>query len=102
MQRYDVCMPIEISSWKEYENRIQAATSTEALDALEQELFGRKSGALTLALKKLSGASPEVLREKGRALNEAKKSLTQALTDRRMELSQSATSTLSQTDPIDI
>ena len=35
-------------------------------------------------------------------MNEAKKSLTQALADRRMQLSQSATSTLSQTDPIDI
>ncbi|MBI3332444.1 phenylalanine--tRNA ligase subunit alpha, partial [Candidatus Peregrinibacteria bacterium] len=89
-------------NWKEYEGRIQSAKSPSELEALEQELFGRKHGAMTLALKELSGATPDVLREKGKLLNEAKKSLTLALIERRRDLAQSFGSTLGQTDPIDI
>lgn len=90
------------SNWKKYEERIKAAKSGSELDALDQELFGRKHGTMTLALQELKGATPEVLREKGRALNESKRMLTEALIEQRMKLEGAQSGTLAKDDPLDV
>jgi len=89
-------------SWTEYEKRIQAASSVTELDAIEQELFGRKHGVLTLAIKELQGASEEILRDRARILNQAKQRLLEALSKRRMELSSAQHDRLAKEDPIDV
>lgn len=90
------------SNWKAYEDRIKAAESNAELDAIDQELFGRKHGAMTLALQELKGATPEVLRAKGRILNEMKGKLMSELTKQRMKLEGSQSGTLAKDDPLDV
>ncbi len=92
----------ETLPWKAYEDRIKVAKSHAELDAIDQELFGRKHGAMTLALQELKGASPDVLREKGRALNESKRALTEALVSQRMKLEGAQSGTLAKDDPLDV
>ena len=92
----------ESSNWESFRDRIHKASSAEELNALEHEIFGRKAGALTLALKELAGASPEVLRENGRALNEAKKMLSDELVQKRMEMASAKLGSLAEKDPLDV
>ncbi|MEK7590807.1 MAG: phenylalanine--tRNA ligase subunit alpha [Patescibacteria group bacterium] len=95
-------MTTQQMNFDRYAERIRSAKNAEELAGVEHEIFGRKQGVLTLALKELSGASPEVLREKGRALNEAKKMLSDAVVTRRTQLTQSQLGALSENDPLDI
>ena len=98
MIRYHARMP----SWSDYEKRIQSAESADALNALEQELFGRKSGVLTLELKKLGEASPETRKSEGQALNMWKKKLDDAFVQRRQELAEKSAGSLAETDALDV
>lgn len=81
---------------------ISQAKDLAALDALEQELFGRKQGALTLAMKELGNASPEERSAKGKALNVIKQEFTELLTKRRDDLKRSALGSIAETDRIDV
>lgn len=75
---------------------------TPALDVIEQMLFGRKSGALTLALKELGTLSPEERKERGQELNALRQRLETAIADRRATLSSARLSAIAETDRIDV
>ncbi len=62
---------------------ITAAGSTAALDVLEQELFGRKSGTFTLAMKRVASVPASERRAAGGAGNRTKAVLTSILRERR-------------------
>ncbi len=82
--------------------RIGAASSPEELTALEHELFGRKHGQLTEAMKAIKGASPEEKREKGRELNQMKTALEEAIQNRYQEMEAEKLGALAKNDPLDI
>ncbi|MFA6523523.1 MAG: phenylalanine--tRNA ligase subunit alpha [Candidatus Peribacteraceae bacterium] len=81
---------------------IAAAKSPAALDDVEQQLFSRKHGLLTLALKELGSASPEERVQRGKELNILKDSFTQALADKRAELQRSALGSIAETEKLDV
>ncbi len=82
--------------------RIQAAASAAELDAIELEIFSRKHGALTLAMKDLGNLSPEARAEKGKEFNTIKTELTTALADRKNALLQATRSQVATTERIDV
>lgn len=82
--------------------RIQAAASAAELDAIELEIFSRKHGALTLAMKDLGNLSPEARAEKGKEFNAIKTELTTALADRKNALLQATRSQVATTERIDV
>jgi phenylalanyl-tRNA synthetase alpha chain len=94
-------MPLP-SPWADYLPKIQAASSVDALEALRHELFGRKAGAMTLALKDLSGLLDEERRKKGQDLNIAKKRLEEALDGRLGELNRSSLGSIAESDALDV
>ncbi len=82
--------------------RIQKATTLAELDVLEQELFGRKQGLLTVAMKELGSATPEERIAKGKELNALKQECTSLLASRRQELSLSMLGSFGETDRLDV
>jgi phenylalanyl-tRNA synthetase alpha chain len=82
--------------------RILAAASAAELDTIELEIFSRKHGALTLAMKDLGSLSPEERAEKGKEFNAIKTELTTALNDRKNALLQAARSQVATTERIDV
>lgn len=88
--------------WEDYIEKIAAAKDMKAVDALDLELFGRKQGVMTLALKELGTATPEERKTRGQALNEWKLRLGEALSRQREELLNASFSKLAETDPLDV
>jgi phenylalanyl-tRNA synthetase alpha chain len=89
-------------SLAEYESRIAAAPDAPALDALETEIFGRKQGALTLAMQALREATPEEKMKKGQELNRWKQALTAAVEARRNALKDAERASLATADRLDV
>jgi phenylalanyl-tRNA synthetase alpha chain len=89
------------SPWDSYVDRIRKADAA-TLDAVEQEIFGRKAGALTLAMKELGGKSPEERKTMGQVFNVVKLTLTAELDLRRGALSAERMTNLAQTDALDV
>lgn len=87
--------------WASYLPRIAAAHAAE-LDTLEQELFGRKSGILTMALKELGSLTPEERKHAGAALNAEKQQLDAAISNRRAELKRTERGSLADSDRLDV
>ncbi|MDD4319534.1 MAG: phenylalanine--tRNA ligase subunit alpha [Candidatus Peribacteraceae bacterium] len=81
---------------------IAAATTAAELDDLEQQLFSRKHGLLTLAMKELQEATPEEKAKKGRELNETKQSFTKLLADKRGALQRASLGSLAETEKLDV
>src|SRR3989338_3681555 len=92
----------ETVNWQSFRERIHKASSAEEVNALEHEIFGRKAGALTLALKELAGASPDVLRQKGKELNHAKNMLSEAIVEKRVSLAAAQMGSLAEKDVLDV
>ncbi len=90
------------SPWDSYVERIRAAADVPALDALEQEMFGRKAGALTLAMKEMSTKSPEERKALGQTFNTVKITITAELDVRRQSLTSAALGNLANTDALDL
>lgn len=88
--------------WDALAARIDDAADIAALDALEQELFGRKQGLLTLALKELGALAPEERRKRGEDLNARKAVLSARLEERRGALKGQERSTLASSDVLDL
>lgn len=88
--------------WPSYAKRIADSTSGNALATIEHELFGRKAGLLTIALKELGTLPPEQRRVKAVALNEAKRTLTESIELRRKTLASPSGEQLKSEDGIDI
>ena len=88
--------------WPSFTRRIAECASADALGLIEHELFGRKGGLLTLALKELGSLDGDARRTAAIELNEAKKSLTEAIEAKRKELMSPSNDALKETDGIDI
>ncbi len=88
--------------WTQYREKIASARNAAELDAVEQELFGRKAGVLTLALKGLGELAPEERRTKAESLNQAKLEMMFALDERKKELMTASRGSLLQNDQLDI
>ncbi|MSR86710.1 phenylalanine--tRNA ligase subunit alpha [Candidatus Peribacteria bacterium] len=84
------------------EAKIRSAASAAEVDALELEIFSRKHGALTLALKELATLPPAEKVKKGQELNQWKQTLTDAITARRQELSAKSMGALGSDDKLDV
>lgn len=89
-------------TWDSYKERIASAATSDALAAVEHELFGRKAGLLTVALKELGALAPDARKAKAVELNDAKKTLSEAIEERRRSLGQPSDADLAQKDAIDI
>lgn len=72
-----------MSDWKSYQDRIEAAANAADIEAVEQELFGRKSGAMTTALKGLKDVPDDQKKEAAKELNVWKKTLTEKLEEKK-------------------
>ncbi len=81
---------------------IASAKTLADLDKLEQDLFGRKHGHLTLALKELGTLQPEERTIKGKELNALKQECTALLDTRRKQLQGAALGSLAESDTIDV
>jgi phenylalanyl-tRNA synthetase alpha chain len=90
------------SPWSDYLAKIEACADDASLSAIEHELFGRKAGALTLAMNALSSLSIDEKREQGKTLNVAKRALEDAIAARRSALQGNAFGTLATDDALDV
>jgi len=88
--------------WADLEERLQKANSSEEIEVIEQEIFGRKHGALTVEMKHLQEASAAEKAERGRALNEKKKFFTSLLDEKRMALKNKSLHALAESDRLDV
>lgn len=88
--------------WQSYEKKILSATSANMLGALEQELFGRKNGLLTTALKDLKDIPEADRRNAATELNLWKKKLTEAFEKKQKELRSPSAEELATEDKIDV
>ncbi|MBM3300975.1 MAG: phenylalanine--tRNA ligase subunit alpha, partial [Deltaproteobacteria bacterium] len=88
--------------WQAFAKRIAACKAQDALDALEHELFGRKAGILTVALKDVGALDPDARRTQAALLNAAKRTLTDAIEAKRKELLSPSQDALASGDSIDI
>ncbi len=95
-------MSPDTTPWAGYDDKIRAAASLADVDALEMELFSRKHGVMTLALKELGALSPDERRAKGQEMNVAKQALAGLIDEKRAELKGGALSKLSSEDPLDV
>lgn len=88
--------------WNSYLGRIKSAGSVADLDAIEHELFGRKQGMLTTALKGLGELPEDERKKKAQELNDGKKKLTEALEAKRKELASPSNDALAEADKLDV
>jgi len=89
-------------SWQDFEQRIRDAKNAQDLSGIEHALFGRKAGAMTLALTGLRDLQPEDRKAKAQELNTWKRSLETLITERTRELSTPSASQLQTDDAIDV
>ncbi len=76
-----------MSNWSDFESNISAASTSAELDAIEHELFGRKAGLLSEALKEIKDLPAEEKKDAAMELNVWKKKLTEMIENKRKELS---------------
>jgi len=89
-------------AWSEFSKKIQKSSTLKDLEEIEQDLFGRKSGAMTLAMKELKDLTPEERRDKAKELNEQKQALVDQLEKLKDELMSTDGTMLVQSDSIDV
>ena len=82
--------------------KIEAATTLEALDVLEKEFFGRKHGSLTEELRALGNLSEEERKKRGAEVNRLKQTLEAALVARRATLEGERSQKLTEEDALDV
>lgn len=87
--------------WDGIEAKIAAAKTAAELDAVRQEVFGRKAGLLTMAMKELGALSPEEKKVKGQENNRIKMAIEEALATREREISAQAMGALAESDTLD-
>lgn len=75
-----------MSNWSEFEQRIGDAKTAKELVAIEHELFGRKAGLMTEALKGLKDVPPEQKKDAAKELNIWKKKLTEQIEEKKKSL----------------
>ncbi|MDD4286739.1 MAG: phenylalanine--tRNA ligase subunit alpha [Candidatus Peribacteraceae bacterium] len=90
------------ADWESFDARIRAAKTADELAAVEQELFGRKAGVMTLALKSLHDVAAEERKSAAAGLNAWKRTFDDLITLRRKEFSSPSDETLRTADRIDV
>ncbi len=85
-----------------YLGKISVATDVATLEALHLELYGRKAGVITLAMKDLGAMSPEERKTRGQEMNVIKKEIDEAFASREQTLSQASLSSLASSDALDL
>ena len=88
--------------WAEYEKKMQKAETLKELEEIEHELFGRKSGMMTVAMKELKNLTPEKRAEKAKELNAQKQFFISELEKLKNRLNTPSAAILQNTDSIDI
>jgi len=88
--------------WESFEERIRKATTGDELRAVELALFGRKSGAMTGAMKDLANLPEAQRKERAKELNAWKRKLSDELAVKRSTLSVPSDETLRTSDRIDV
>lgn len=73
---------------QDYLTKIEAASNLAEVEAIEQELFGRKEGVLTLAFQSLKNLDQEAKVQKAQELNATKTELTEAIEQKKLQLEQ--------------
>jgi len=89
------------SPWNGFLDRIHTAKAHDELATIEHELFGRKAGEMTVALKNLASFSDEERKKKGQELNLIKHTLETAFAERTRSLSSESLKTLASSDTLD-
>ncbi len=95
-----VCM--SLPSLDEYIGKISIVSSIEQVEAVRHELFGRKAGVMTLAMKDLAEKSPEERRTKGQELNVLKVKLEALISARLQAIATLSIDTLAEGDSLDV
>lgn len=90
------------SPWDSHLGKIESSKTAQELADTEHELFGRKAGALTLAMKDLGALSSEEKRSKGQELNTIKTELENAFKEKERELNQENMKRLESEDALDV
>ncbi|MBP9850784.1 MAG: phenylalanine--tRNA ligase subunit alpha [Candidatus Peribacteraceae bacterium] len=85
-----------------YLGKISSAADAAALEALRLELFGRKAGLLTMAMKDLGAMSPEERKARGQEMNRIKTDIDSAFSARETELAAASFSSLASADALDV
>ncbi|MFA7681874.1 MAG: phenylalanine--tRNA ligase subunit alpha [Candidatus Peribacteraceae bacterium] len=88
--------------WAEYQKRLKGVTTLGELEALEQELFGRKKGVMTLAMKELKELPVEQRRKRAQDLNAFKQAYQQELEALRNDLGRPNEQVLGTSDSLDV
>lgn len=91
-----------MSDFGPYIAKIRSAASAAELDALELEIFSRKHGVLTVAMKDMGSLPPPEKISRGQELNRWKHELAEAIAVRRKELSSLAMGELASGDKLDV
>ena len=95
-------MQAETPSWQAFEQRIKDARTAADLSAVEHDVFGRKDGAMTLALKALQDVPPEKRKSIATELNEWKRRLETAIAERLAALASPSGEELKTADALDV
>ncbi|OGJ77310.1 hypothetical protein A2398_04005, partial [Candidatus Peribacteria bacterium RIFOXYB1_FULL_57_12] len=90
------------TDWESFDGRLRAAKTAEELAAVEQELFGRKAGAMTLALKGLHEIPADDRKKAAAELNTWKRAFEELIQLRRKELAVPSQESLKTSDRIDV
>lgn len=97
---------MDLSSWAakihSKKEKIPTAPTLDHLQKYEHELFGRKEGFITEAMKALRDLPPDQIKTNAQALNMLKKECQEAIEKRRSELSAPSTEKLAKEDAIDV
>lgn len=82
--------------------KIKKAGSAADVDVLEQDVYGRKQGLLTLAMRALGELTDDERKERGKELNDFKTAIADAIASRKQELEEKAFESLVHTDRLDV
>ena len=91
-----------MTNWQTFLTDIENASSHGDIDAIEHALFGRKEGAMTLAMQELKDLEGDTKKERAKELNQQKAKLTEALETRKVNLAMPSQETLTSEDAIDV
>jgi phenylalanyl-tRNA synthetase alpha chain len=95
-------MTAALPNWDEILAAIAASKDAATIDTLEQDLFGRKQGTMTMALRSL-GALPDAERRKaGEDLNQWRRKLEEEIAQARGRMMHSRDASLGSTDRFDV
>ena len=88
--------------WNQYTGKIDGAASMDDVEAIRHELFGRKAGALSTAMKALGSLSDDERRVQGQTLNAVKNELEAMLEARLAMLNAASFGALAEKDAMDV